>query len=65
LPWWVGLGRVPLAQPSADYTPMLPLFGMLLLGLAAGRTLYPDGRTRKYSLPDLARYPFLRALAAL
>ena len=65
LPWWVGLGLVPLAQPSADYTPLLPFFGMLLLGLAAGRTLYPDGRTRKYSLPDLARYPFLRALAAL
>ncbi len=65
LPCWLGLGFVPLALPFADYTPLIPFFGMLLVGLAAGRTLYTDGRTRRYRLPDLARYPCMRALAAI
>jgi uncharacterized membrane protein len=65
LPWWLGLGFVPVSMTFADYTPLVPFFGILLLGLVAGRNLYPDGYTRKYSLPDLSRYPIIRALAAL
>ncbi len=33
-----------------------------MLGIAAGKTLYPDGHTRKYKLPDLSRLPVVRAL---
>ena len=65
LPVWLGLGFVPVAMSFADYTPLLPFLGPLLLGLAVGLTLYPDGRTRKYRLPDLSRLPLVRALAAL
>ena len=63
VPWWLGLGFVPVAKVFADYTPIIPFMGMWLLGMATGRTLYPDGQTRKYKLPDFSRLPIVRTLS--
>ncbi len=65
LPWWLGLGIVPVAMKFSDYTPIFPFMGLLLLGLAAGRTLYPDGRSRHFQLPDLEHLPLVRALVEI
>ena len=44
---------------SLDYEPLIPWFGVLLLGAAAGKLLYPSGRCRLLSrlpaMPSLLR----------
>ena len=44
---------------SLDYEPLIPWFGVLLLGVAAGKLLYPSGRCRLLSklppMPSLLR----------
>ncbi|MBI4020946.1 MAG: DUF1624 domain-containing protein [Candidatus Aenigmarchaeota archaeon] len=48
---------------SVDYTPLLPWWGVVLLGIAAGHTLFPGGRGRGTS--DRFRALPLRVLAGL
>ncbi|MFZ4778891.1 MAG: heparan-alpha-glucosaminide N-acetyltransferase [Terrimicrobiaceae bacterium] len=62
LPWWLLLGLLPVGRVFADYTPLAPWMGFLLIGLAIGRTLYPNGNTRKFELPDLSDTAVVRAL---
>jgi uncharacterized membrane protein len=50
-PWLLWLGLVPTGFASVDYFPLLPWFGVVLLGLAAGPWLYPNLR-RRLPLPD-------------
>ena len=38
------LGVKPAGGAGVDYYPMLPWFGLFLLGIAAGTLLYPEGR---------------------
>jgi uncharacterized membrane protein len=51
--WLLPLGLHPPAFWSIDYTPILPWFGLVLIGLAAGEWLYPGGRQR-FSLPPIS-----------
>lgn len=50
-PWpllWLGVR--PESFSSLDYVPLLPWFGLVLIGMACGHRFYPDGR-REFSLP--------------
>ncbi|KAF5066475.1 hypothetical protein DSECCO2_263150 [anaerobic digester metagenome] len=48
------LGFVPSTIHTVDYFPLLPWFGVVLLGTFAGEVLYRDYR-RNFHLPDLSR----------
>jgi len=51
----VWLGFVPSEFSTIDYFPLLPWFGVVLIGIFIGKTLYPN-HARKFELPDLSRY---------
>lgn len=42
--WLVWLGIHPAGFYSVDYEPLIPWFGLVLLGLGTGAYLYPNGR---------------------
>jgi uncharacterized membrane protein len=42
-PWLLPLGVVPENLPMPDYRPLLPWFGVVLLGIFAGKVLYGGG----------------------
>jgi uncharacterized membrane protein len=50
-PYLLFLGYVLEGFSSLDYFPLLPWFGVVLIGLFTGRNLYPSG-ARKYVVPD-------------
>jgi uncharacterized membrane protein len=61
LPWLVWLGFEPANHFYVDYFPVIPWFGVVLLGIAAGNLLYrADGRT--IQLPDLSHWMPVRML---
>lgn len=41
---WVGLAQAP--HPAFDYFPLIPWFGLVLLGIFAGHLIFPQGRRR-------------------
>jgi len=41
--WLLWLGVHPAAFSSLDYVPLLPWFGLILFGIAAGKQFYPAG----------------------
>jgi uncharacterized membrane protein len=43
-PWLLPLGVVPENLPMPDYRPLIPWFGMVLLGLFVGNVLYGGGK---------------------
>ncbi len=60
-PWpllWLGIH--PESFTSLDYVPLLPWFGLVLVGMACGSLFYPDGR-RGFALP-VAEPAFARPL---
>lgn len=63
-PWLIWLGIKQEGVYMVDYYPILPWFGLALLGIFAGYTLYPQG-VRRFSLPNLASLPPLRGLRFL
>ena len=60
-PWLLPLGLMPTDFQTADYIPLLPWFGVLLIGICAGNTFYPDGQ-RSFNL-QLKANRFTRPLA--
>ncbi len=52
-PAWQWLVSVPAAAERLDTHMLLPWFGVLLLGVAIGKLLYPQGR-RAFRMPDLS-----------
>lgn len=51
-PWLLWLGLRPHGFTSRmDYMPMLPWFGLFLIGMFFGKILYPQGK-RRFSIPD-------------
>ncbi len=59
--WLVWLGLTPLRYTPVDYFPIIPWFGVVLLGVFLGNTLYPDGR-RAFALADRSQSPPIRFL---
>lgn len=63
-PWLIWLGLKQAGRYMVDYYPVLPWFGISLLGVFAGYALYPHG-TRHVRLPNLAEIPPVRGLRFL
>lgn len=63
-PWLIWLGVKQEGIYMVDYYPVLPWFGLALLGLFAGYTLYPQG-VRRFALPNLATFPLIQGLRFL
>ena len=60
-PWLIWLGLPQAGRYMVDYYPFLPWFGVALLGVFAGYSLYPDG-ARRFHLPDLSQTAPVRGL---
>lgn len=53
LPFWLlWLGTPPAPFTSVDYTPLVPWFGVVLIGSGLGELFYPGGK-RSFGAPDL------------
>lgn len=63
-PWLLWVGFRPDHLPVFDYRPLLPWFGVVLLGVALGQWLYPQAR-RVVELPDLSRFAPITFLGLL
>jgi uncharacterized membrane protein len=63
-PWLLWLGIRQMGRYMVDYYPLLPWFGVALVGVFLGLTLYPWGIPR-FDLPDLAPKPPIRVLTFL
>jgi uncharacterized membrane protein len=63
-PWLIWLGVRQAGVYMADYYPLLPWFGLALLGIFAGYSFYPQG-VRRFTWPDLARLAPIRSLRFL
>jgi uncharacterized membrane protein len=57
--WLLWLGLRSGSFVSVDYFPLLPWFGVVLLGLGAGNIIYPRYRSRS-RFPDLGESPLVR-----
>ena len=62
--WLIWLGLAPRDFVSLDYVPLLPWFGVVLMGMAGGALLYKD-LGRRFPLPDISAWPPVRGLIFL
>ncbi len=63
-PWLLWLGIKQRGIYMVDYYPMLPWFGIALIGIFVGYTLYPHGQPN-FSLPDVSQTALVRGLRFL
>jgi uncharacterized membrane protein len=63
-PWVLWLGFVPRGFYALDYFPLLPWFGVVLLGIFVGNSIYKSG-IRSYPLTDLSGLWPVEAIAFL
>jgi uncharacterized membrane protein len=63
-PWLLLLGLRPRSLYQLDYFPLLPWFGVALLGVFVAQFLYPGGK-RRLGLSDSAASPGVKTLAWL
>jgi uncharacterized membrane protein len=63
-PWLFWLGFMPKGDFFVDYFPLLPWFGLILIGMFIGKTLYRN-YSRQFSIPDLGRVSFVRLFCFL
>jgi len=57
--WLLWLGFRPAQFYTADYFPLLPWFGVVLIGIFIGNSLYQNN-TRRFQLKDLSQSVFVR-----
>ena len=50
-PWLLWLGLMPHGFGTWDYFPLLPWFGLFLVGMFCGKMLYPQGN-RRFNIPE-------------
>lgn len=50
-PWLLWLGLMPRGFWTWDYFPLLPWFGLFLVGMFCGKMLYPQGN-RRFNIPE-------------
>ena len=62
--WLLWLGLAPMDFRSVDYFPLLPWFGVILMGVAFGDLFY-RGYSRRIPVPDLAGSSLVSGLAFL
>jgi uncharacterized membrane protein len=63
-PWLLWLGFVPKDFYSMDYLPVLPWFGVVLFGLAFGKTIYPAAK-RRFGVPEVGGSFFAKSFCFL
>jgi uncharacterized membrane protein len=63
-PWLLWLGFEPANHAYVDYFPLIPWFGVILIGVFLGNTLYADN-LRRFPLPDLSHLWPVRVLQRL
>lgn len=63
-PWLLWLGLRPLAFYTFDYLPLLPWFGVVLIGIFLGNFLYPNYK-RRFRIRDLSRFSPIKLLTFL
>jgi uncharacterized membrane protein len=59
-PWLLWLGLMPHGFRTIDYFPLLPWFGLFLVGMFGGKMLYPQGN-RRFNIPKFSN-PVISAL---
>ena len=62
--WLVWLGFIPNTLQTVDYFPLLPWFGVVLIGLFFGNILYKD-YIRQFEIPDLSKNYIIRIFTFL
>jgi uncharacterized membrane protein len=63
-PWLLWLGFVPSRFFTLDYFPLLPWFGVVLIGIFLGNSLYQNNK-RKFSLKDHSQFIVNRVVCFL
>jgi uncharacterized membrane protein len=63
-PWLLWLGFVPSGFYTLDYFPLLPWFGVVLIGVFLGNNLYQNDK-RKFSVKDHSQFIVSRGLCFL
>ena len=63
-PWLVWLGFRPVGFYTLDYFPLLPWFGVSLIGIFLGNWFYPMGK-RKFTIKKRVSHPLLTAIIFL
>jgi len=63
-PWLLWLGVRPSGLYTVDYFPLLPWFGVVLVGMFFGKTLYYDYK-RTFALRDVSQWKIFQALGFL
>ncbi|MFH1102034.1 MAG: heparan-alpha-glucosaminide N-acetyltransferase [Methanobacteriota archaeon] len=64
VPWLLWLGLVPYGFYTIDYFPLLPWFGVVLLGVFVGNTVYKEGK-RQFFIRDLSQNKGIQTLSVL
>jgi uncharacterized membrane protein len=62
--WLLWLGFIPKNFYTFDYWPILPWFGVTLLGIFFGNSLYKNGK-RNFKIKDLSNLSIVKVLAFL
>jgi uncharacterized membrane protein len=63
-PWLLPFGFVPQIFYTVDYFPLLPWFGVVLLGISVGNLLYKDGK-RTFKLKNESHHILVRKMCFL
>jgi uncharacterized membrane protein len=62
--WLVWLGFIPNNLDTVDYFPLIPWFGVVLIGLFFGGLLYKNYQ-RQFKIPDLSKNYFVKTFSFL